>query len=138
MTDTSSSGKFPFFPRRITPDQSKDTGMAMTLLALIAGLITGHRNLIIIAIIFLVATMTVPAIFRHVAIVWLGFSMVAGSIVSKVILTLIFFLCITPLGLLKRMFGSEPLQLKKWKKGASSVFTERNHLFEADDIRHPF
>jgi hypothetical protein len=138
MTRKSSSGGLPIFPRHITPGQLKDTGMAMTLLALIAGLITGHRYCIILAIVLQVLTMSVPAIYRPAAIIWLGFSTLLGLIVSKIILTLIFFLVITPLGILKRVCGSEPLQLKKWKKDASSVFTERNHLYTADDIRHPY
>jgi hypothetical protein len=138
MTNKSSLGGLSFFLKQITPDQSKDTGMAMTLLALIAGLITGHRYFIILAVVLLVLTMTAPAIFRPVAIIWLGFSTLLGLIVSKILLSLIFFLVITPLGILKRICGSEPLQLKKWKKDASSVFTERNHLYEPDDIRHPY
>ncbi len=138
MTNKSSSGGISFFPRHITPEQSKDTGMAMTLLALIAGLITGHRYFIILAVVLLVFSMTVTAILRPVAIIWLGFSTILGLIVSKILLMLIFFLVITPLGILKRMCGSEPLQLKKWKRDASSVFTERNHMYKADDIRHPY
>jgi hypothetical protein len=138
MTRKSLSGISSFFPRHITPDQSKDTGMALTLLSLIVGVVTGQRNLIISGIVLLVMTMSFPAIFRHIAVVWLGFSTILGSIASKVLLTLVFFLLITPIGIIKRRCGSEPLHLKKWKKNDSSVFTERNHLFEADDIRHPF
>jgi hypothetical protein len=138
MTQKKSSTIFSFFPRHLTADQSKDTGMAMTLLALIAYAVTDLRFFMILAIALLVLTMGVPFIFRPIAVIWFGLSTLLGSAVSKILLTIIFFLVITPIGILKRICGSEPLQLNKWKKNLSSVFTDRNHSFNADDLKRPF
>jgi hypothetical protein len=70
--------------------------------------------------------------------VWFGLSNLLGSIVSRVLLTVVFFAVITPMGLAKRIFGSEPLQLRKWKHGDASVFTERGQAYTPEDIENPY
>ena len=44
---------------------------------------------------------------------WLGIAFVMGNIMSRVIITAVYFLVFTPLGLLSRAAGRDPLQLKK-------------------------
>jgi hypothetical protein len=138
MNNSSSTSRWSFFPKSITPVQSKDTGMAMTLLALIAGFAAKNTRFFVAAVVLLVVTMTVPNIYRPVAKVWLGLSHLLGAIASKVLLTVVFFAVITPMGLLKRMFGSEPLQLGAWKKGDASVFVERGQVYTSSDLEKPF
>ena len=55
--------------------------------------------------------------------------------VSKIILTLIFFLIVTPVGLIRRWTGADSLQLKKWKQGTDSVFVERQGVIQDKDLR---
>jgi len=44
---------------------------------------------------------------------WMGIAFVMGNIMSRVLLAAIYFLLVTPLGLLRRALGGDPLQLKK-------------------------
>ena len=44
---------------------------------------------------------------------WLGIAYVLGNIMSRIIVAAIFFLVVTPLGLLSRLVGRNRLQLKK-------------------------
>ena len=44
---------------------------------------------------------------------WMVFAFVMGNIMSRVFLTLIFFLVVTPLGFLGKIIGRDKLQLKK-------------------------
>lgn len=47
--------------------------------------------------------------------VWLGIAWVMGNIMSRVIITGIYFLVFTPMRLLSNLAGRDPLQLKKPK-----------------------
>lgn len=69
---------------------------------------------------------------------WLKLSQRLGDLVSTVILTVLFFGLVTPVGLARRVLGKDVLRLKKWKRGAESVFLERNHLYESSDLDHPY
>jgi hypothetical protein len=44
---------------------------------------------------------------------WIGIAFVLGNIMSRVIMALIFYGVVTPLGLLARLIGRDKLQLKK-------------------------
>ena len=56
---------------------------------------------------------------------------------SKPLLFIAFYLVIAPVGLTLRRFGYDPMALKKWKNGHSSVFVERNHSYTAKDLSSP-
>jgi len=126
------------FNRRITKDQSKDTGMAMVLLLLLASGLFKRELLVTMAIIALVIDMTAPQLYRPVAFVWLGLSHLLGTIVSKVLLTLVFFGVVTPIGLARRLLGIDSLKLGEFKSGEDSVMVIRNHTFAGQDIEKPY
>lgn len=44
---------------------------------------------------------------------WLGIAFLMGNIMSRVIITAVYFLIFTPIGLVSRAVGRDPLQLKK-------------------------
>ncbi|MBI9079556.1 MAG: hypothetical protein JEY79_07435 [Pseudodesulfovibrio sp.] len=127
-----------FFPKSISPKECSDTGMAMVLICLLAGWFSGTRDWFLGAIILLVINMTWPAIYTLPAKAWLGFSHLLGTVMSKIILTLVFFIILTPLALLRRALGHDPMALKKWKKGNGSVFETRDHTYTPEEIELPF
>lgn len=49
---------------------------------------------------------------------WMGVAFVMGNVMSRVLLTVIYYGLITPLGLARRLFGGDPLQLKKPAKAS--------------------
>jgi hypothetical protein len=72
---------FGFRPRHVSPEQAKDTGMAMVLLCLISGLAGGNQLFFKIAIGLLLVDMAWSKIFIPVAVIWLEFANVMGGIV---------------------------------------------------------
>ncbi len=121
-----------------TLDQSRDTGLALVLICLL-GAHFGHRpRLIPLAIVLLLITMVWPKIFRPLAAVWFGFSHVLGTIMSKVMLSVVFYVIVTPIGVLRRLAGADPLQLRKWKSGGDSVFKIREGRVSSEDLEKPF
>ena len=119
-------------------NQAKDTGLAVVLILLIIEYVRRPNWLIVAAMAVLVLVMTWPAVFRPLAGVWFGFSHFLGSIVSRIILSIIFFLIVTPVGLARRLFGADPMMARAWKKGKVSVLVERNHRYEKKDIEKPY
>src|ERR1017187_261687 len=53
-----------------------------------------------------------PRALKHIYIAWMAMAIVLGFVVSTVILALLFFLAITPIGLAARLFGKDFLRLK--------------------------
>jgi hypothetical protein len=127
-----------FFTRKITKDQSRDTGMAMVLLLLIVFATRKREVYLIGAMVLHVLNMIVPQVYRPVAVLWLGLSDLLGSVVSKILLSIVFFAVVTPIGILRRLFGKDSLQLRAFKASKESVMLERNHTFIGSDLERPY
>lgn len=124
--------------KKTSIDPAKDTGLAMILILLLFVHFGRYYFLILPAIVVLVLIMIWPSIFRPLARVWFGLSHFLGSIVSKILLTIIFLTVVTPVALLRRMSGADPMLLKKWKQDDDSVFIERNHTYSSSDLKKPY
>jgi len=66
-----------------------------------------------IAAIFAVAAQWWPATLAPLNYVWLKFGLLLHKIVSPVILGLLFYTTVLPIGLLIRVFGKDPLHLRR-------------------------
>jgi len=126
------------FSTNITKDQSRDTGMAMVLLLLIVFIFTKRSGYVGAAMLVHIVNMTVPGVFRPVAVVWLGLSHLLGKVVSTIVLGGIFLLVVTPVALMRKWMGKDSLRLRAFKAGEESVMVQRNHTFTAADIEKPF
>ena len=122
----------------ITRDQSRDTGMAMVLLLLLALLKWGRSELLVAALIVHVVNMMVPHVFRPVAIAWFGLAHLLGAVASRVLMCVVFALVVTPIGLLRRVLGKDSLRLRAFRSGYDSVMVVRNHRFTAGDLEKPY
>jgi hypothetical protein len=121
-----------------TRDQAKDTGMAMVLICLLLAYWGGRPQFLPLGLALLLLTMVWPDAFRPLAVLWFGLSHLLGNLVSRIVLTIIFFVLVTPIGLIRRWAGADSLQLKKWKKDTKSVFMERQGAILPKDLDHPY
>ena len=64
-----------------------------------------------------------PRALKYVYISWMTLAFVLGFIMSNVILTLFFFMIVTPIGLLARLFQKDFLA-RKWDKRAASYWIQ--------------
>jgi hypothetical protein len=127
-----------FFKRTITRDQSRDTGMAMVLLLLILFVVRKREAFLIGAMVLHVLNMILPQIYRPIAVVWLGLSGLLGTVVSKILLSIVFFGIVTPIATVRRLLGKDSLKLRAFKAGQDSVMVERNHRFIGADLERPY
>ena len=119
-------------------NQARDTGLAFVLLSLIIIYLTKSYKLLPLPMVLLIITMAWPVFFKPFARVWFGMSHIIGTVMSTIILTIIFFIIVTPVGVARRVFGADPMQLKRWNKNDGSVFRARNCKMEAIDLDQPY
>ena len=80
---------------------------------------------LIISFLFLFLGLLNSKILTPLNKLWFRFGLFLGKIISPIIMGVIFFLVVTPIGLLMRFFGKDVLNLKLNKK-KSSYWIEKN------------
>ena len=127
-----------FLPENVTSEQRKDSGLALVLICLITYQFTGAQILIPLALILLISAMTFPVIFHPFAKLWFGISHAVGTLASKIVLSILFFTVVTPVGLLRRLIGKDSMRIREWRKGPTSVFKTREHSYSGKDLENPY
>ena len=67
----------------------------------------------------------IPKILKPVYIVWMTFATILGWIMTRVILTILFYFIVTPIGLIARIFGTKFLDLS-WQNKVNSYWNKRD------------
>jgi hypothetical protein len=119
-------------------ERAKDTGLALVLVLLFVAHFWEFYSVVPAAIGVLLLTMIWPGVFAPLSVLWFGFSHIIGAVMSRVLLTAIFVLITTPMGVIRRLFGADGMQRKAWKKGRDSVFVRRDHVFSVEDLERPY
>ena len=78
----------------------------------------------------------VPRWLRPFYVGWLRFGAVLNWINSRIILSFIFFLILTPMALVRRLLGADPLQLRDDADAES--YRQESEPVEAEDMKAPF
>ena len=102
-------------PKSVTSAQAKDTGMAMVLICLLVAILGRQPRFVWIAIVLLVLDMIWPHAYRPLAKLWFGFSHILGAFMSRIIFGLVFSIMVIPVGIVRKLSGKDPLQMKEWK-----------------------
>ena len=74
---------------------------------------------------FLLAAFFFPYLLKPVRIGWMGLAFVLGYFMSRLLLAVIFYLVITPIGVIFRLFGKDILH-KKIRKNRESYWIKRS------------
>jgi hypothetical protein len=118
--------------------QIVDTGMALVLVGLLLFFLLDKRLFLYIASALLVIDMTVPIVLKPVAFLWFKFSNLLGAVMSRVVLGIVYFLLVCPIGMARRASAGSLTGRGEWKKSTKSVLVTKNHCFKYADIVHPF
>ena len=79
---------------------------------------------IVTSLIFLILGLLNSRILTPLNLVWFKFGMLLGRVISPVVMGLVFFLVVTPTGIIMRLFQKDLLNLKK--KTSSSYWIIRD------------
>jgi hypothetical protein len=119
------------------PERSFGISVGIVLLLITAALIWRERIstaqiLGPIGAILLVCGLTRPSLLKYPSAVWWKFAMVLGYINARIILSVVFFLVFTPLSIIWRMIGKDPLARRRANWSGWTPYPERyrdrNHL----------
>ena len=92
------------------------------------GIYYGHTNRwpiwLGLAVVFALVAFAAPRILAPLNRLWTKFGLLLHTIISPIILAVLFFLCIAPIGLIMRMVGKDPLRLRM-EPGAKSYWIVR-------------
>ena len=120
---------------KITREKALETISILALACVAIGLIFGFKGLLYIALILLVIGSFFKGLSARIARVWLKFAHFIGNINSKIILTLIFFLFLTPIAILYRIVKGDTMKLRK-SNPSRSYWIERNQKFKSKDLEN--
>ena len=115
-----------------------DSGLALLLLTLVVGQFYNQHLTLMIAIAEVLVLLIAPILVHPFTFLWLNISVLLGKIMSKVILTMVFFVLVWPVSMIRNVMGKDTLRLKKFKKDTNSVFTDRNHTYTQTDLTTPY
>lgn len=79
--------------------------------------------------------LTLPRLLYPAAYVWNLLSALLNAIGPAVMLTVVFVVVVTPVALLKRIFGRDIMRRREFGKGSVSALEIRNKIFEAGDFK---
>ena len=80
---------------------------------------------IFLSIIFLLLGITNSKLLNPLNKIWFNFGILLGKMISPLVMGIIFFLVVTPIGVIMRVFGKDILSLKYNKKN-KSYWIEKN------------
>jgi len=123
---------------QISEKQSVETGIVFSLIAIIIGYYAHENAFYLVAVSFLLVSLLIPVLLKPLAFVWFGLSKALGWVTSRILLFIIFYSVVTPMGLIRKLLGKDSLQLHQFGKGKSSAYTDRQHEFSASDLDYPF
>lgn len=78
-----------------------------------------------LAAIFLTTALTMPAILMPLNHVWFRLGLLLHKLMTPVIMALIFFCLVTPIAIVMRMFGKQPIPLR-FDRHAKSYWVARD------------
>lgn len=122
----------------ITKKQCTEFGLLAILVAIFLAIWQKQDHLVMWAFILTIVTLILPIVFYPFAAVWFWISGVLSVIGSRVLLTIVFIIVVTPVGLVRRILNKDNLRKDQFKKGTKSVMNDRNHLYTAEDFTNTF
>ena len=79
-----------------------------------------------IGIVLFVAGIAIPFILEPVYWIWMIFATILGWIMTRIILSILFYVILTPIGLISRLFGKQFVELR-WDKSNDSYWNFRSN-----------
>ena len=93
---------------------------------------------IIVSFLFLGAGIFRPQILKHFYIIWMKLADILSWIMTRVILTIVFFIVLTPLGIIVKLTGRDLLDLKIDKNANSYWIKVEKKEFNVEDYHKQF
>ena len=83
---------------------------------------------VVLSLVFLIITIIKPNLFTFLNRSWIQFGIFLGKIISPIVMGLVFFFVVTPIGILVRILKKDVMGLKR---GASSYWIDREDKLQS-------
>ena len=83
---------------------------------------------VVLSLVFLIITIIRPNLFTFLNRSWIQFGIFLGKIISPIVMGLVFFFVVTPIGILVRILKKDVMGLKR---GASSYWINREDKLQS-------
>jgi hypothetical protein len=83
---------------------------------------------VVLSLVFLIITIIRPNLFTFLNKLWIQFGILLGKIISPIVMGLVFFFVVTPIGILVRVLKKDVMGLKR---GASSYWINREEKVQS-------
>ncbi|HET7179963.1 MAG TPA: SxtJ family membrane protein [Chryseosolibacter sp.] len=110
-----------------------------TILVIVTGLLTlawifYSPLLAKIGLAVAVISLIFPAAAKWIEWAWIKVATGLGWLNSRVILSVVYFVCLMPIAWISRMFTRDPLELKRARR--STLYVTRDHLYTKKDLEN--
>jgi|SRR5450432_471371 hypothetical protein len=122
----------------ISKEQTREFGMVTVLVTCFFAFYLKKNNLTPVIFILSLLTLLFPLIFYPFAFVWFGFSKIMGKVSTGILLGVVFFIIVIPVGLIRKMMQLDGLKIKQFKKSTGTVMVKREHIYVDSDLLHIF
>lgn len=123
---------------KISKKQNTDFGMVLTLIFLVAGTIRPIHFLYTEAIVSLLITLLLPVVYTPFSWIWFQVSGFLEVLFSTILLSVVFYLVVTPVGFIRRVFAKDHLYIRSFKKNKKSVFVVKRTTYQKEDLENQF
>ena len=83
---------------------------------------------VLLSLVFLIITFVRPNLFTFLNKLWIQFGIFLGKIISPIVMGLVFFFVVTPIGILVRILKKDVMGLKR---GATSYWINRKDKLQS-------
>lgn len=82
--------------------------------------------------------MALPVVLKPLQKVWMSFAVVMGFVMTRVILSILFYIIVTPVGIIARISGKDFLDLRIEKEKKSYWIFRKNNNYEKIETEKQF
>jgi energy-coupling factor transporter transmembrane protein EcfT len=119
--------------------QNVEFGQVLILVIALLAYVLGDSEFLPATILILgMITLLLPAVFTPFTALWREFSRIIGIAGTSVLLGIVFFLVVTPVGCFYRMLKKDSMQVRQFGKSNQSVLINREHTYTENDFIHTF
>lgn len=88
---------------------------------------------LVTGVLLFIITFTIPTILKPFYFLWMVFAAILGWVMSRLILSILYYLVFTPIGLIGRIFGFRFIEIK-WDEDSESYWNSRSDHIKNDHI----
>ena len=93
--------------------------------------------LLVLAVVHFVLAFVAPDLLGRINNFWMGLGLLMGKVVSPIVMTILFFVLFTPIGLVMKIMGRDELAIRN--RGGSSFWKVRtNTKITSDSFKYQY